>query len=283
MGNARLLAIIAAAAFIFYNLLGTTNDDRQPAVATSPKQKSDMGRILLYITTHMSTTHFWYLDTCWPEALLRSSLLREADVLVYLTAPKSVREKAIQQLNSTFYKNSNLTIHVVDNPGWQEGATAAMKDATLNNFFVGYDWIIRMNPDVIVRNDTFLVSTITNDTNATAMLVDCTKELDRNKLSPKMRAWKGPLVQTDFFALKPSALPPDIFVKKSGNLIAEKLFTNDLRETILNKGGQRFIPNASPMTGKSCRAGDGRPIKDTPLTHIHYDEKDQTNICPITF
>ena len=107
MGNARLLTIMAAAAFIFYNLLGTTLDDRQTAVATSPKQKSDMGRILLYITTHMSTTHFWYLDTCWPEALLRSSLLREADVLVYLTSPKSVREKAIQQLNSTFYKNSN--------------------------------------------------------------------------------------------------------------------------------------------------------------------------------
>ena len=286
MGNARLLAVVAVVAlFILVNLGATKNDDRrQPSVSVLPKQKNDMGRILLYITTHMSTTHFWYLNTCWPEALSHSSLLREADVLVYLTAPESVREEAVQQLNSTFYKNSNLTIHVADNPGWQEGAAAAMKDATLNNFFVGYDWIIRMNPDVIIRNDTFLVSTITNDSNATAMLVDCTpKELDRNKLTPKMRAWEGPLVQTDFFALKPSALPPDIFVKKNGNFIAEKLFTNDIREPILNKGGQRFIPNASPMTGKSCRAGDGRPMKDTPLTHIHYDEKDQTDICPIAF
>ena len=208
--------------------------------------------------------------------------MSEADVLVYLSAPESVREKAVQQLNSTFYKN-NLTIHVADNPGCQEGAAAAMKDATLNNFFVGYDWIIRMNPDVIIRNDTFLVSTI-NDTNATAILIDCTpEELDRNKLTPKMRAWEGPLVQTDFFALKPSALPEDIFVKKNDNFIAEKLFTNDIREPILKKGGQRFIPNASPMTGKSCRAGDGRLIRDTPITHIHYDEKDQIDICPIAF
>ena len=92
MGNARLLAITAAAAFIFYNLLGTTNDVRQPAVATSPKQKS-VGRILLYITTHMSTTHFWYLDTCWPEALLRSSLLREADVLDICQHPNQLERR----------------------------------------------------------------------------------------------------------------------------------------------------------------------------------------------
>jgi len=289
MSKTHFWIVLAALAFVFYEL-SVPDDLRQPAGSSVRKQNNGTisdytgPRILLYITTHMSKSHRWYLDTCWPRALLHSSLLSNADVLVYLTASKSDdKEASIAQLNSTF-NNQKLKVHVANNPGWQAGATVAMKDATLNKWFVDYDWIIRMNPDVIIRNDTFLRSTINNDTNATAILIDCTpKELDRNKLTPKMRAWNGPLVQTDFFALKPSVLKENAFVVPSGNLIAEKLFTNDIRESILNKGGARFIEGVSPMTGKSCRAGDGRGVENTPIVHIHYNEAEQTDSCPIPF
>ena len=35
------------------------------------------------------------------------------------------------------------------------------------------DWVIRMNPDVIIRDDTLMLDVIQNDPNATAILLNC--------------------------------------------------------------------------------------------------------------
>lgn len=142
--------------------------------------------------------------------------------------------------------------------------------------------ICRLNPDVIVRNDTFLVDTIVNDPNATALLIDCLPEnYDRNTLMTFQRSWKGPLMMTDFFALKPSALQPDAFLNPSTANNAEMSFTTDIRE-ILNKGGHRIIPGAGPPTAV-CRSGDGRAIEDSPIIHRHFDVETQKISCPIPF
>jgi hypothetical protein len=42
----------------------------------------------------------------------------------------------------------------------QLGARRAMVDLFLNKWFEGYDWVIRLNPDVLIRNDTWLVNTL---------------------------------------------------------------------------------------------------------------------------
>ena len=42
-------------------------------------------RVLLLITTHLSLEHITFLRKCWPPATHKSSLLREADVMVYIS------------------------------------------------------------------------------------------------------------------------------------------------------------------------------------------------------
>lgn len=76
--------------------------------------------------------------------------------------------------------------------GMQEGAKAAISDASREGWFNDYDWVILVNSDVIIRNDTFMLDIMQNDPNATtAILVNC----NGNNTSPK--------VHTDFFAIKP--------------------------------------------------------------------------------
>ena len=249
-------------------------------------------RILLYVTTHMSASHFWYLQSCWPKVLDHSSLLRNSDVMVHLTAPEDVRELATEQLRWTFHGQPNLTIHSVHNPGYQEGAISAMKDALEKQWFADYDWIIRLNPDVIVRNDSFLSDTIYRDPNATAVLVDCIPPgYDRNNFNKIqrqkiLRQWTGPLIHTDFFALKTSALSLDsaLFRLTPRLPAAEMSFSSAIREIVLNKGGHRIFPGAGPLE-VNCRVGDGRNMDDTPLVHIHFDEEVKNNQieCPISF
>lgn len=284
----RTILLVAVISFLNFHRLTRQTDAIARALEgfAATEQNNKFGRILLYLTTHMSETHFWYLQACWPQVLLHSSLLRNADVMVYLSASESVRERAIQQLNDTF-QEQNLKIHAVDNPGWQEGSMAALYDATRNKWFAGYDWVIRLNPDVIVRNDTFLVETITNDTNATALLANCKPEKymwGRHSVLKFLLSWEGPLIQTDFFALKPSVLPPNAFLNLSHE-IAEISFTTDIRESILDKGGHRFIPGAGPVTGVVCRLGHGRALDESPIVHHHFEGGEENNIthCPISF
>ena len=42
-------------------------------------------RVLLLVTTHLSLEHIAFLRKCWPPATHKSSLLREADVTVYIS------------------------------------------------------------------------------------------------------------------------------------------------------------------------------------------------------
>ena len=42
-------------------------------------------RVLLLVTTHLSLEHITFLRKCWPPATHKSSLLREADVTVYIS------------------------------------------------------------------------------------------------------------------------------------------------------------------------------------------------------
>ena len=224
---------------------------------------------MLFVTTHMSSQHIWHLKSCWPPALQNSVLLNTADVIVYLNPKEEERKEAMNILKHTF-RDQNLTIHVRDNPGYQEGAMAALSDATREGWFSGYDWVIRVNPDVIIRDDTFMVDVMENDPNATGLLINC-----RSPTRP-------PIIHTDFFAIKPGVLPSGAFLNPT-NPNAERAFTNDISEAILNKGNQRWIPGAHPANA-ICRAGFDRKMEETHVIHFHPEEelmKDFT--CPIPF
>ena len=228
---------------------------------------------MLFVTTHMSVQHIWHLKSCWPPALQNSVLFNTADVTVYLNPLEKERKEAMNILKHTF-RDQNLTIHVRDNPGYQEGAMAALSDATREGWFSGYDWVIRVNPDVIIRDDP----------NATGLLINC-----RNSTNTRIAK-----INTDFFAIKPELLPSDAFLNptRTTGRDAEDSFTNDSREAILNKGNQQWIPGAtSPDT--ACRAGRKRKFNESPIVHFHPEEEFVTWIkrawmlttftCPIPF
>ncbi|GFH55266.1 hypothetical protein CTEN210_11742 [Chaetoceros tenuissimus] len=217
----------------------------------------------------MSPQHIWYLKSCWYPALQNSLLLRSSDVVVYLNPPENELQEAKKLLQDTF-KHQKLTIHERDNPGYQEGAIAALTDAAREGWFHGYDWVIRVNPNVIIRNDAFLLNVMQNDPNATALLVNCIRSNNR------------PIVHTDFFAIQPGALAPNTFLNSTINN-AERAFTNAIRKDILNVGKHRWIKEASPSQ-MVCRVGHGIALKKTPITHFHQKEKLLNNFtCPIPF
>lgn len=237
------------------------------------KKNGDL-KILLYVTTHMSMEHIWYLKSCWPEALKHSVILRSADVAVYLNSKVEHREEDKKILSTTF-KHNNLDIYERENLGWQKGAMAALSDATTEGWFRGYDWVIRLNPDVIIRDESFLLDTMQNDPDATALFINCVPGIFK--------------IHTDFFAIKPALLEPHAFTRPA-HRGAERSFTHDVRQVILDKGGHRFIPGANPAT-VDCRAGEKKKLTDTPITHYHFsleheDDDDwiRTNFtCPIPF
>ena len=84
---------------------------------------------MLFVTTHMSLEHIWYLKTCWPAALKHSVILNTADVIVYLNAQDKEIKEDMNILNRTF-RDQNLTIHVRENENKQAGAMSALRHAT---------------------------------------------------------------------------------------------------------------------------------------------------------
>jgi len=200
-------------------------------------------------------------------------LLNTADVVVYLNPEEKEREEAMSILKHTF-RDQDLTIHVHGKAEErQSGAMAALSDATREGWFSGYDWVIRVNPDVIIRDDTFMLNAMQNDPDATGLLINCSLN------STKTSEFK---IHTDFFAFKPEVLPSDVFLNPTGR-DAEDSFTNDIHEAILNKGNQRWIPGAaSPDT--ACRAGRKRKFNETPISHFHPSGGLMRHFtCPIPF
>ncbi len=241
-------------------------------------------KILLYITTHMPEMHTWFLKTCWPKAMENSFILNSTDVAVYLNTEEDKRIEAMELLQNTF-SGQNLVIHVRDKDKneadvdklKQNGAMASLSDASREGWFSGYDWVFRVNPDVIIRNETFMLDVLHNDPNATGMLVDCHKFRRRRNAGLPIK------VQTDFFAIKPGVIPKGTFKETYGMDNAEELFTKQINETILNIGGHRWVPNTHPLD-TFCRVGGGsrRPWTETHALHTHPKTENVTQ-CPIPF
>ena len=56
---------------------------------------------MLYITTHMSEQHVWYLMSCWPGALKHSLLLNSSDVAI-----TSILQRTDRRTKPAEYHNS---------------------------------------------------------------------------------------------------------------------------------------------------------------------------------
>ena len=235
---------------------------RFPKIYQSPEENNPLNfRLVIFVTTHVSEAHIWYLLACWPLAMESSQLLTHADVIVYLSMGSEVdrdRRRHIMTILQHRFENQTLTIQVRDNHGYQEGALAAMKEAVEDKWFERYDWVIRLNPDVIMRNESFILETMRNDQNATAILIDCDV---RNPLK---------MIHTDFFAIKPSVFSKDAFmnVTLEGGMSAEVHFSHDIREAVIDKGNHRWVPGSQPLH-HTCRAGFQRRMETADVVHHH--------------
>lgn len=261
-----------------------SNNDLDKVVSDEQRNSLKQQRVLLFITTHMSDQHWWYLSVCWPQLLMSSTLLAEADKLVYLTTDKLNKDRAMEVLSDTF-RNQNLTIKEGDNLGLQQGAMQALSEAARLHWFDGYDWVIRLNPDVIIRDSMYMMDVIQNDLNASALLINCVGDTNDDgtlKAYITGQPMDGKyMVHTDFFAVKPDKLPKEAFLKPSSSN-AEQSFTHDLR-SIIHNGEHRWIPNADPVavSGKYiCRAGTGRDVNSASILHFHVKDFFDS-VCPI--
>ena len=131
---------------------------------------SHHNKTLVYITTNLSEGHSLYLQKCWPTLIAKSPLLSQAEFMFFVTEPKG--QTANLTLIASAFAGRRVSVRVVENPGYQEGAILALTDAADHGWFENYDWVIRLNPDVPIRNDTFLQERI-NDVRTHGIFVDC--------------------------------------------------------------------------------------------------------------
>ena len=106
-------------------------------------------RVLLFVTTHLSPTHKQFLSTCWRQ-MLSQPFFQDADVIFYLTEAMT-RASDLEPLSQ--FPKAHVTSGVKGLLPWARGqgpATAAMHDPHMFGIWSKYDWVIRLNPDVIV-------------------------------------------------------------------------------------------------------------------------------------
>lgn len=143
------------------------------------------GKVLLYFTSILMPDRLEHFKHLWPLALRKSDMLRNADILIHAGVYKSKNNqvygseprmaKKLVNVSATplhlyntllrsisVFPNQYIRIRYFDNPGYQQGAVKSMIDGLHEDWFTGYDWVIRLNPDVMIFDDTRLVSAMSN-------------------------------------------------------------------------------------------------------------------------
>lgn len=264
-----------------------------PMTSTSPfskeGQENQTVKVLLYLTTHFSQTHVIFLRYCWPQVLKRSKLLRRAHV-VY-ASPSSSPSSSSQEGTVSLQDGLNLTRHIFSqNPSLQfqinnatsnrsHGAIQAMSDAFEFDWLNGYDWVIRLNPNVMVRDDSYLSQQVMANTTTTTMVDNSTTVQGvfadcYDRPCPRSQRCTERYIHTDFIMFRPDAVPRNAFVlnkrqrRRIQELSAERLATKGFR-SLVRRGADRWIPGVGPH-GRTCRIGHIYQKKRVPpIIHTH--------------
>lgn len=225
-----------------------------PSLSVSTK-KRQTHRILTYITTHLSSQHHDFIKDCWPSLLKKLALFQRSDFMILITAENRPSMSEMNLIHSVFAK-PDVAIQMRPNPGYQEGAILALVEAYRNRWFEDYDWVVRVNPDVVIRDDTFLLQTMEDDS-VSGIFDDCLE-----KACPAGRKCVDRLIHTDFFAIRPSAISRDE-VLRLASTNAENMATQAFSGIVRN-GSDAWLPNTGPHHGE-CRVMG----KLSPVVHDH--------------
>lgn len=185
-------------------------------------------KVLIYITTVYSDVHRQYLACCWPRLLAQSNLFRKAHFIMFSNNVTQLDDVYLMEVKTMFlsygvqsfefkFADGTHELQVLQQMSREEkmesqkskkvakqlqkhsmakqwGANMAMSIGISQGWFQSYDWMARINPDVLIRQSDFIVHHV-DDPLIDAIVAPC--ESDQ--------------VNTDFFAVRPSALPSDAF------------------------------------------------------------------------
>mmetsp|Transcript_88988 Transcript_88988/g.235405 ORF Transcript_88988/g.235405 Transcript_88988/m.235405 type:complete len:156 (+) Transcript_88988:458-925(+) len=90
------------------------------------------------------------------------------------------------------------------NPGYQQGAMNAAHVGFSSGWFRGYDWVIRINPDVVIYNDNLIWPLMQKAEHWSRFAACWTYCEPHSGCTPRQ-------THTDFFAVRPSRVPPNAF------------------------------------------------------------------------
>lgn len=173
---------------------------------------------LLYITTAFSDDHTKAFKFCWPTLLKSSSLIQRASVIVFSYNNTKVEESVTSDIQDLFDSNpsfefkfaSPTTLNDIYRPsnrgGWmadhplnidQVGPNEAVHLGFSNGWFAPFSWVVRVKPDTLIRNSTWLLKTM-QDPMVDGIFVECAQN-------------PTPRIHTDFFAVRPKACRPNAF------------------------------------------------------------------------
>jgi len=268
---------------------------RQQSDEASPPSEAteDYGRVLLYVTSHFSREHKAYLQYCWKNVLANSPLLRGADVAVYLNPNEPESRRSAMSLLADVFANNDLTVYlrpagVIDGMNkdvdWalnvkRSGAVMAIYEAVAAGYFDGYDWVIRVNPDVLIREDLWFRRRMADPLNS-ALVINCNHKRNDNTM---LR------LHTDFFVVRPSLLREVDIPREVIGGGAEASFTAWIQDAVFErhptKGWigksppmHKFVRGAAPRGRTTCRAGHGKDFRVSPVVHEHALHPDMCRV-----
>ena len=198
-------------------------------------------KVLLFITTHLSAEHLRYMRTCWPALVQTVPLIGNSDVLFYSTGPSPAAFKNLFK--------GNFSEIIRPNPGYQQGAIQALTDLKQFNWAARYDWVVRLNPDVLINNDSWFAHMMAKP-RVSVIFASCFQSNCVNGCTQN-------LVHTDFMLFRPVALKN---AKTSTNTNAEhratEMFSNEIAAM-----KDRWVPHT--RQNGSCR------IQHRDVVHSH--------------
>ena len=252
-------------------------------------------RLLVLITTHFSPSHRHFLEKCWTRLVAQPFFSGNRTSFHFYTTPNMQEplfniDNYSEHLRSIFprlnfthstalNKGMNATkVRYEYNEQRQAGAKSAVHDTRMQAIFANYEWIMRLNPDVIVF-DAARILKMMHMRQLDAIICNCNWRIAReyNQTSSgsvvlakpwplkeynKFGPWQHAIVMTDFMLFRPRAIaigPTHLHVN------AEYDMTN------LLQGENKTIAILSSTKNKHCRVNSDevKHVHDTTVCHGH--------------
>jgi hypothetical protein len=272
----KLLIWRAESSMSFKSIADVVDDEE----GIDPEQWSQL-KIAIYMTTHGSKSHGRFLEKCWPGAIQKLKILSDAHLIFYTAvAPSPETMESLRGFQSiVVHQFEQLPIpanstHAEREEQKQNGAKHAMIDpysisnhtdrknentTAITSWFHGYDWVIRLNPDVLIRREKWLRQTMLMP-DVDAILIDySTPENPLRRLN------------TDFYAFRPAAVDPAALMLEFDRQATAEKHLGAALQPILQSNRFRWVPDTTRIKAAARVLG-----RQSPVIHAHA----ALNSCP---